>query len=838
MREKCERRNTAAYLTQAGDRDNSESAMLVRKHAFATLCASVLVSLGLASGAIASPPTPEKPAPPKTESKAPPAGGPAATAKAADAAKPQEKRKTGKGGTAPVGGPAAEKGETSKRPSAPPATKRPSKGPTTTPAHSTAHGSAKKPKTNPPGKRAANTRTSRKPPEKRPVRQDPPLPRLPGTEPGKPDERARTSIVGKRVDASLADPRESPELVKLREIDNLLFPRSRVGASSPVAADRAQPNVDASGLPLPRGGRPASSDERRGPASEEPELAWIANLEKPDFPVRLDPAVVRYLTYYKDNPRGRSLIAAWVKKSGRYGASIRKVLDQFGLPRDLLWLALVESGFDPTIHSHAGAAGLWQFVPSTGRIYGLTVTRRVDERLDPERSTLAAAKHLSDLHARFGSWELAFAAYNMGYGGLLSAIRKFNTNDYWELRRLEAGIPYETALYVPKIASIAIATRNCKVFGCESIEPDDPEPFGDSGAEAVLIAPGVTLVEVSEAVGVRIEQLSALNPQILGARLPPVEQASDGRRGWTLYVPRGKADLARNLAPKPTPAHKLASYTVRWGEPTEHIAARFGTTAAHLEQLNDLEPGEAAKAGSSIFVPAQAKPKSDEAAAKEVAGAHGLGRTGKPLVIVPESLVEQTNLHRVFYQPVLGDSLDDVAKACAVDADDLRRWNHLDRHASLQEGMTLQLWLAPNARPSGVLLLEAGQVETMTVESPAFFEHFVGGLGRRRLEVTAEPDDTWSKLAARHGMSVGMLERVNHRGRRSKLKAGDKVVVYSKAALAPPPSPPATKTAATEADSSEDDAAPEAGQPTAHPERDASDDSGERGNDSDDAAGG
>ena len=129
---------------------------------------------------------------------------------------------------------------------------------------------------------------------------------------------------------------------------------------------------------------------------------------------------------------------------------MRRVLREQGLPEDLIWVSLVESGFDPAIRSPAGAAGLWQLMPDGARIYGLVVDRWIDERLDPERSTDAAARYLADLHRRFGAWELALAAYNMGYGGLLAAIRKYNTNDYWELSRFESGIPFETALYVPR----------------------------------------------------------------------------------------------------------------------------------------------------------------------------------------------------------------------------------------------------------------------------------------------------------------------------------------------------------------------------------------------------
>jgi membrane-bound lytic murein transglycosylase D len=807
------RRNTAAYLTQACDRDNSQSTMGFRSRVVATLCTGALVSLGLAPPASADPASaaaapaasavPAKPVakPARAPAASKPASKPPSESPGARAASPKSAAPKGEPlpkASAPQPPDASAKGQNAARPStaARTAATPDASSPTPTSPKSDPVPAARVPSGKPTrtagkssgGKRTAAPGTSRS--TQPTVAREKPASRIAGSDAGKPDERARRGVTGRRPDASEADPRESPELSRMRELDHLLFPLNKGGIGSPWPAalegSQGMPKVDASGLPTTAG----AAGEAGEAGASRAELAWVTTLEKPDFPVRIDASVVRYLSYYKDNPRGRSMLAGWIKKSGRYGAAIRKVLRDRGLPQDLVWLALVESGFDPTIHSHAGAAGLWQFVPSTARIYGLTVTRRVDERLDPERATAAAVRHLEDLHTRFGSWELAFAAYNMGYGGLLTAIRKFNTNDYWELRRFEAGLPYETALYVPKIASIAIAARNCKVFGCDTVELDDPEPFGDSGVEALIVAPGVTLNEVAETVGVRIEHLEALNPHLLGSRLPPIDHTLDGRRGWTVYVPHGKSTLARNLAPKAVPPHHLATYTVRWGEPTEHVAARFGTTAGHLEQLNELEPGESARAGTVLFVPGKLRPRTDLEAAAEVAGTHGIGKSRKPLFVVPNHDFHHPDRRRVFYQPVLGDTLDDVAEACGVSASEVRRWNHLDGRAALQEGMTLQLFVPKDTRPRNVLLIEAHQVEVIPIASKGFFDHFVGSMGRERLEVVAQPGDTWSTLASRHGMSVGMLERVNQRSRKSKLEPGEKVVVYAKRQPLPLPSPP------------------------------------------------
>ena len=171
----------------------------------------------------------------------------------------------------------------------------------------------------------------------------------------------------------------------MRELDRQLFPPRPSPKAAPwahsIQVPKAGPEVSTTGLPKSKASQPMTDKDKKE------DLSWLAGLKKPDFPVRFDESVVRYLRYYRDNARGQRLVKAWMKKSGRYRGAIVKLLRQYKMPEDLLWVALIESGFNAEIHSHAGAAGLWQFMPATGRIYGLTVNRRIDERLDPERST-------------------------------------------------------------------------------------------------------------------------------------------------------------------------------------------------------------------------------------------------------------------------------------------------------------------------------------------------------------------------------------------------------------------------------------------------------------------
>ncbi|MGK3991143.1 transglycosylase SLT domain-containing protein [Sorangium sp. So ce136] len=595
--------------------------------------------------------------------------------------------------------------------------------------------------------------------------------RKPG-EPGAPDEAARRVIAGTATPAG-SSVGESPELRTLREIDQTLFPGAAPSAGPAWPVDgtlllgAGEPRLEASGLP-PSGlsAPPAQAEETR-------DISWLRQLELPEIPVRWDGRVVRYLEYYKDDPRGRSAVVSWIKKSGRYGAAIRRVLREQELPEDLLWLSLVESGFDPTIHSPAGAAGLWQFMPEGARIYGLTVDRWVDERLDPERSTLAAARYLSDLRRRFGSWELAFAAYNMGYGGLLASIRKYNTNDFWELSRLEAGMPLETALYVPKILAIAIVARNLKVFGCDELELDPAVTF-----DKISLGSGVSLQSVATAVGAGAPEIEALNPQLVAKRTPPLPVDAKEQARWEIRVPAGAGARAAKSMPKLLEREpKLERYLVRWGESLDDIATFRGTTRWTLQSLNGLRPGEPVRPGSLLFVPA-AEGVGVAAAEHLLANGAPLSSEAKPVVVVPAQRFSYEGRRRVFYRVVAGDGLRDLAAVLSVTPDEICRWNTLAPGASLHEGMTLQLFVPRSHRYDGVFLLDEAEARVMEVGSEEFFAHFEGLKGRKRVEIAAREGDSFSKIATRYGLSVGSLERINQRSRRSVLMPGDRLVVY------------------------------------------------------------
>ncbi|MBN2196595.1 MAG: transglycosylase SLT domain-containing protein [Polyangiaceae bacterium] len=550
-----------------------------------------------------------------------------------------------------------------------------------------------------------------------------------------------------------------PELAALRQAELVLFPRPVVGLTPgwswelPAPLEGSAPEVRADGFPPVE----ARSTPEENPETAAAEAEWLRSLTMPNLPVRLDPRVVKYLKFYRDNSQGQSIARAWARKSGRYGPALRAELAKAGVPTDLVWLSLIESGHNPTIRSAAGAAGLWQFIPESARLYGLTVDRWVDERLDPRRSTEAAAMYLSDLFQRFGSWDLAMAAYNMGHGGLSRAIAKYNTNDFWELSRHEAGIPWETTLYVPKVLATAIMMANKKAFGLDGITPEAPASF-----DAVAVSPGVSLSRVAAAAEVSLAVVQAANPQYLVDRVPPA--VGRGQR-WLVALPSGLGPKAsRKLVD--AGAGDVEPYRVRFGDTLTTVAAASGASEARLRDLNQLGSDELLEAGTVLLVPRGTKPAAASAAAPEV-------------IVVAPAPFHYADRRRVFYRVRRDDRLESIAAAFGVERGDLVLWNALDAEARLQSDMVLQVF-APNARSlDDVRHVRAEDVRLLVVGTPEFIDHFEGQKGRQRLVVTAEAGDTLAKIGERFGMTVGSMERVNRRSRRDPIEPGEPIVVYA-----------------------------------------------------------
>src|SRR5579863_4282805 len=315
-----------------------------------------------------------------------------------------------------------------------------------------------------------------------------------------PNENAqgRRAIRGAPVDSA----HESEELRALRQFDEQSFPPGAQFELDKTDAT-SQPNRPTVGLSPGASGPDAIPAPLRSP-DQEPQKAppstaipWLSQLRLPDLPVRLDARVIRYLEFYKDDARGRSIMDTWLRKQGRWRTLFEDALRKAHLPLALVYISMIESGYDPLDKSHAGAVGLWQFMPEGGRIYGLRIDYWIDERRNPEKATAAFARYIGDLKERFGAWPLTLAAFNAGYGAVLRAMQKYNTNDYWELCRHEDGLPWETTLYVPKAMAAAIVGENRKLFGYDEISSESAYAF-----DRVRVPSSMSLAAIAKAAGV------------------------------------------------------------------------------------------------------------------------------------------------------------------------------------------------------------------------------------------------------------------------------------------------------------------------------------------------
>ncbi|MFA6238926.1 MAG: transglycosylase SLT domain-containing protein [Bacteriovorax sp.] len=247
-----------------------------------------------------------------------------------------------------------------------------------------------------------------------------------------------------------------------------------------------------------------------------------------DIPVVYNDQVKKWMDYFLN--RGRGFFERYTERAGRYAPILGAILEEHGLPRDLIFLAMAESGFNTSAKSWAAAVGPWQFMPATGRNYDLEQNWYKDERRDPIKATVAAARYLTKLYGDFGSWEVAAAAYNAGEGKLGRAIKKYKSEDFWDIskgRYLKA----ETKDYVPKIMALAIIGKNLKSFGFDDVEFHEPLDFDE-----VTVKAGTDLVKLSESLGVEFEEIQRLNPEVLRWFTPP--NAND----YKLRIPPNTAE--------------------------------------------------------------------------------------------------------------------------------------------------------------------------------------------------------------------------------------------------------------------------------------------------------
>jgi len=359
---------------------------------------------------------------------------------------------------------------------------------------------------------------------------------------------------------------------------------------------------------------------------------------KSDLPLVINDYVAAYINFFANTQRGHNTLLHSFQRAGRYKAMIQRVLQEEGVPQDLIYLAVAESAFQPQVVNHSsGAGGMWQFMPHD-KYYGLTQNGYVDERFDPEKSTRAYARYMKFIYNQLGDWYLAMAGYNWGSGMVQRAVQKTGYADFWELYRRN-NLPAATKDYVPEIIAATIIAKNPHQYGFDDVQSDPPIAY-----DTVPINYSVDLRLVADIVDADEQELAALNPSLLRMTTPPANLLTEP---FSLHVPVGTATLfLQRIAAIPEDRRNSWRYHRVTPEDTLATIARgYHVTVDQLATANQLHSGDDLQNVDALVVPV-------------------------PLPSAPATHVE-------VYKARRGDTLVKIADRFGVSLDDLRRWNHV-----------------------------------------------------------------------------------------------------------------------------------------------------------------
>jgi len=380
-----------------------------------------------------------------------------------------------------------------------------------------------------------------------------------------------------------------------------------------------------------------------------------------DLPLVSNDYVEGVLTYLQN--RGRGYVTTALKRMGLYQDLISDTLRKEGIPQDLIYLAALESAFNPYALSRRGAKGIWQFMLETGMLYGLKKDRWVDEREDPVKSTQAAARHLKELYQTFGDWLLAMAAYDCGPVAVQAAVERTGYADFWDLRRLHA-LPGETEDYVPIFMATLMIAKDPKAYGFE-VQPDPP-----LAVDQVVVNTPTDLRLVAQLIDRPVEDLTRLNPSLLRWTTPPNDPE------FALNLPQGTKELFEQRVAAIPEDKRIwwRSYKVEEGETLSSIARKLHVSSVALRQVNRLDDESALEEGTHLVVPL--------APGKE-----------SSLVRVHEGGPR----YAVRYRVRAGDTLELIADRYDVTPYQIRRWNNL-KASQLTPGASLRIYTAAGNR--------------------------------------------------------------------------------------------------------------------------------------------
>jgi membrane-bound lytic murein transglycosylase D len=446
-------------------------------------------------------------------------------------------------------------------------------------------------------------------------------------------------------------------------------------------------------------------------------------IPKTEVPLHINEYSLRAIAFFLG--KGRSHMENWIYRSGKYFPLMSRIFAEEGLPQELMYLSMPESGLNPVARSWAKAVGLWQFMSYTGALYGLRSNYWYDERRDFEKATRAAAKHMKDLYNDFNDWHLVFVAYNAGPGWVKKAIRRTGSTDFWEMRH---RLPRETRNYVPQYIAVTLIAMRPEAFGFSGIQKADSLSF-----EYVTVDDCVALDLLAECADTDVETLRELNPELIQWCTPP------NYKGYRLRIPIGKSELfAERYAQIPDDKKfDFATHSVRRGETISTIAKKYGVGTSILFDVNKISRKTKLKVGSTLVIPIQSKSVAAVVEAqrkKEIEDRERAKIIREQQKVLATSSSSKKSASRTDYEPAgrkkllytvkKGETLGHIAEWFHVRASHIRNWNNIPYGKFIYVGQTLKIWVPEERYQSYKNIASLPfQEKQRTIKSPSSLRH-------------------------------------------------------------------------------------------------------------------
>lgn len=446
----------------------------------------------------------------------------------------------------------------------------------------------------------------------------------------------------------------------------------------------------------------------------------------PDIPLVVNERVAAWVSYYQGP--GRSSFERYLVRSGTYEQMVSKILKEEKVPDELLYVAFIESGFNPHARSRANAVGMWQFIRGTGKLYDLKIDSWVDERRDVEKSTRAAARYLRDLYTEFGDWYLALASYNAGEGRIRRAIHRGDTRDFWKLSDpRERLLPRETRDYVPKYLAARMMASQPQKYGFGRIMRDVPLTF-----EWSAVATQTSFDVIAKCAGVSTAEISNLNPELIRLATPPRQD------GYRIRLPQGTA-AAFQVALAKVPREEritIVYHHIRSGETLSSIARRYGIATPALASANNISVRKTIYPGQRLVVP--------------------VGPSSK-FVVEKEEPAEVASRDETYHRVRRGETLGRIARRYKISVRELQEWNNISDPRRIYADMRLRV-----SRPAEATAPD----ESVVADNTTKHIHPI------------KTGETLGKIAQEHGVRIADLMRWNSIQNPKRVRAGAKLVMY------------------------------------------------------------